>query len=70
MAQTDLEDERYPDYESVGREFGIPDFRLYALADGIRHLLFNRARGLGTYPRPPVPTAYQRLLSALDHFLG
>jgi hypothetical protein len=26
--------------------FGIPDFRFYALADGIRQLLFGRQRGL------------------------
>lgn len=44
------------------RVFGIPDFRLYALADGIKHLLFNRTRGLGTYPRPPEPAYQQRLL--------
>jgi len=28
------------------RLFGIPDFRFYALADGIRELLFGRQRGL------------------------
>ena len=26
--------------------FGIPDFRFYALADGIRELLFGRQKGL------------------------
>jgi len=26
--------------------FGIPDFRLYALADGIRQFLFSQTRGL------------------------
>ncbi len=28
------------------RVFGIPDFRLYALADGIRQLLYSQTRGL------------------------
>jgi len=28
------------------RLFGIPDFRLYALADGIRQFLFSQTRGL------------------------
>jgi hypothetical protein len=44
------------------RVFGIPDFRLYALADGIKQVLFNRSRGPGTSPRPPSPSFVQRLL--------
>lgn len=48
--------------KAARRVFGIPAFRLYALADGIKHLLFNRARGLGTYRRPPEPVYQQRLL--------
>jgi len=44
------------------RVFGIPDFRLYALADGIKHVLFNRSKGIGTYPRPPEPVFFQRPL--------
>ncbi|HQF98887.1 MAG TPA: transposase [Candidatus Aminicenantes bacterium] len=44
------------------RVFGIPDFRLYALADGIKQVLFNRTRGPGTSPRLPPPISFQRLL--------
>jgi hypothetical protein len=44
------------------RVFGIPDFRLYALADGIKQVLFNRARGPGTSPRHPPSLVFQRLL--------
>jgi len=44
------------------RVFGIPDFRLYAIADGIKHVLFNRPTGLGLWPRPPAPSPPQRLL--------
>ena len=44
------------------RVFGIPDFRLYALADGIKQVLFNRARGPGTSPRQAPPSVFQRLL--------
>lgn len=35
------------------RVFGVPDFRLYAIADGIKHLLFNRSRGLTLSTGPP-----------------
>ena len=28
------------------RVFGIPDFRLYALADGIRQFLYSQTQGL------------------------
>jgi hypothetical protein len=44
------------------RVFGVPDFRFYALADGIKQVLFNRLRGPGTSPRPSSPTFFQRLL--------
>jgi hypothetical protein len=44
------------------RVFGVPDFRLYALADGIKQVLFNRSRGPGTSPRPPDSSFFQRLL--------
>ncbi len=44
------------------RVFGIPDFRLYALADGIKQVLFNRSHGPGTSPRPPTSPFLQRLL--------
>ena len=44
------------------RVFGIPDFRLYSLADGIKHVLFGRSRGIGPWPRQPPPTFTQRLL--------
>ncbi len=44
------------------RVFGVPDFRLYALADGIKQVLFNRSRGPGTSPRLPAPPFFQRLL--------
>jgi len=42
--------------------FGIPDFRLYALADGLKQLLFNREHGLGSYLDPPEPLSFQRRL--------
>jgi hypothetical protein len=32
--------------KAARRLFGIPDFRFYALADGIRELLFGRQKGL------------------------
>lgn len=32
--------------KAARRLFGIPDFRFYALADGIRDLLFGRKKGL------------------------
>ena len=44
------------------RVFGIPDFRLYALADGIKQVLFNRTREPGTSPRQAPPSVFQRLL--------
>ncbi len=48
--------------KAARRAFGIPHFRLYALADGIRHLRSNRTHGLGAPPRPPGPAYQQRLL--------
>jgi hypothetical protein len=36
------------------RVFGIPDFRLYALADGIKHCLFSRSQGLRSGASPPI----------------
>jgi len=35
------------------RVLGVPDFRLYALADGIEHFLFSQSKGLKpALPRP------------------
>ena len=44
------------------RVFGVPDFHLYAIADGIKHILFNRSTGLGLRLRPPEPVPRQKLL--------
>lgn len=44
------------------RVFGIPDFRLYALADGIRHFLFSRSKALRLDLPPPKPRFVQGLL--------
>ena len=44
------------------RVFGVPDFRLYALADGIKHILFNRSTRLGLQLRPPETIPRQHLL--------
>jgi hypothetical protein len=43
--------------------FGIPDFRLYALADGIRQFLYSQTRGLKGFldrqrPLPVQPTLF------------
>lgn len=35
--------------KAARRLFGIPDFRFYALADGIRELLFGRQKGLESF---------------------
>lgn len=35
------------------RIYGVPEFRLYALADGIRQVLYSSRRGIG--PPPPSP---------------
>ncbi len=37
---------RLPDRREELRAFGIPDFRMYALADGIRQYLYGQTRGL------------------------
>jgi len=44
------------------RVFGVPDFRLYALADGIKHFLFSQSRGLKPALPPPKPYFVQRFL--------
>jgi len=44
------------------RVFGVPDFRLYALADGIKHFLFSQSKGLKPALPPPKPHFVQRLL--------
>jgi hypothetical protein len=48
--------------KAARRVFGIPDFRLYALADGIKHVLFNRSKGLGTYLGQSEQSFFQRPL--------
>ena len=35
--------------KAARRLFGVPDFRFYALADGIRELLFGRKKGLESF---------------------
>jgi len=44
------------------RVFGIPDFRLYALADGIRQYLYNQTRSLHKLLDLYDPSPIQRLL--------
>ena len=44
------------------RLFGIPDFRLYALADGIRNLLYSQTKGLKTLLEKQPPAPLQLLL--------
>lgn len=44
------------------RVFGIPDFRLYALADGIRQFLYNQTHGLRKLLELYDPSPIQRLL--------
>lgn len=44
------------------RVFGVPDFRLYALADGIKHFLFSQSKGLKLALPPPKPHFVQRVL--------
>lgn len=41
-------------YDASKRIYGIPEFRFYAIADGIKELLFGRSGGLPT-PDPPKP---------------
>ena len=47
------------------RVFGVPDFRLYALADGIKHFLFSQSKGLKPALPPPKPHFVQRFLFAV-----
>ncbi len=44
------------------RAFGIPHFRLYALADGIKQFLFSRSKDLRIDLPPPKARFVQRLL--------
>jgi len=44
------------------RVFGVPDFRLYALADGIKHFLFSQSKGVRPALPPPKPQFVQRFL--------
>ncbi len=44
------------------RVFGVPDFRLYALADGIKHFLFSQSKGLKLAHPPPKHQFVQRFL--------
>jgi len=44
------------------RVFGVPNFGLYALADGIKHFLFNQSKGLKPALPPPKPQFVQRFL--------
>ncbi|MFW5870435.1 MAG: hypothetical protein ACOCVL_02095 [Candidatus Sumerlaeota bacterium] len=52
--------------EAAQRPFGIPDFRYYALADGIRDI-FSRshARPFGKAPPDPIQTAQLNLLDLI-----
>lgn len=42
------------------RIYGVPEFRFYALADGIRQVLYSSRRGIGP-PKPPAQLAAQPL---------
>ena len=42
--------------QAAKRIYGIPEFRFYALADGIKQVLFGRYGGMGK-PPPPAPGA-------------
>lgn len=42
------------------RIYGVPEFRFYALADGIRQVLYSSRRGIGP-PKPPPDLAAQPL---------
>jgi hypothetical protein len=48
------------------RLFGIPDFRLYALADGIRQYLYSQTQGPKSFMKPPNPGPIQpKLLDSI-----
>lgn len=49
-------------FEAAKRVFGIPDFRLYALAYGIRHFLYNQSKGLKELLALSNPAPVQRSL--------
>jgi phytoene/squalene synthetase len=49
-------------FEAAKRVFGIPDSRLYALADGIRHFLYNQSKGLKELLALSNPASVQRSL--------
>lgn len=42
-------------YKAAKRIFGIADFRFYAIADGIRDVLYGRSGGVKAPPPPPPP---------------
>jgi len=48
--------------QATRRLFGIPDFRFYALADGIKAYLFGQKRGLYGCFSPRDPDTGQRWL--------
>lgn len=39
--------------QAAQRIYGVPEFRLYAIADGIKQVLFGSRRGIGPPSRPP-----------------
>jgi hypothetical protein len=50
--------------QAARRLFGVPDFRFYALADGIKTHLFGQKRGLyGGFPTRDPETGQQMLFS-------
>lgn len=49
-------------FRAARRVFAIPDFRHFALADGIKHFLFNRSKDLGLDLLLPKPHFVQGLL--------
>ena len=50
--------------KAAQRLFGIPDFRFYALADGIREILFGRQKGLERIN--PILHTHEQQLSLFD----
>ena len=39
-----------PIYQASKRIYGIPEFRFYAIAEGIKQVLFGRQKGIGKPP--------------------